>query len=63
MVTKSSLYRSYKRFTVFVVPVIAATVVFLDWYHTYQWKKNGRPTHAVFRAVYNDKPQHLDIPK
>ncbi|VDD94985.1 unnamed protein product [Enterobius vermicularis] len=30
MVTKSSLYRSYKRFTVFVVPVIAATVVFLD---------------------------------
>uniref|UniRef100_A0A0N5AVZ9 Cas1_AcylT domain-containing protein n=1 Tax=Syphacia muris TaxID=451379 RepID=A0A0N5AVZ9_9BILA len=52
MMSGSSLYRSYKLSTVYVAPVLSATIIFLDWFHTYQWKKQGRPMHPVVRAIW-----------
>ncbi|TKR61119.1 hypothetical protein L596_028272 [Steinernema carpocapsae] len=40
-------YHFRKQAALYVWPVLAGTVIFIDWNHTRQWKANGRVPRAI----------------
>ena len=44
----STLYNLGKRASLFIVPGVCFGLIFLDWFHTYQWKRGQK------RSVIDD---------
>ncbi|CAO4360156.1 unnamed protein product [Caenorhabditis nigoni] len=43
MVAVSSVWTSFRRgFPIYAWPILAATMIFVDWNHTREWKAAGR---------------------
>ncbi|MFH4979871.1 hypothetical protein AB6A40_006580 [Gnathostoma spinigerum] len=45
---KGTFYHFRKKMSLYIGPIIVATIILIDWNHTRQWKNKGRPSPLDF---------------
>ncbi|KHN81750.1 hypothetical protein Tcan_00113, partial [Toxocara canis] len=56
-------YHLRKRMPLYLGPLIAAGIIFIDWNHTREWKRNGRVSVLDMHLLNKGPPDTLDCDK